>query len=226
MAFTLYNKRLSCFEKDKEVEELKEKLLETTGRLEALSGGKREAEAALENLRERARLREEEIENSLRCKNEAGFEDKMEHLTQPLKPLQSSHVEEPASSKQQVQAEQHRRSQDEEVAVVLNELRIQAVRFNEDEEKRSELALVEADRLRLTQERSDFYLERACAKKSLETWESRLSALSQHMREGLAAVPQMPRSSESLPMVSGHNPVVSADACFRVTRTVTYGIIS
>jgi septal ring factor EnvC (AmiA/AmiB activator) len=102
MAFTLYNERLSYFEKDKEVEELKEKLLETTGRLEALSGKKREADAALENLREQARLREEEIENLLRCKNEAGFEDKMEHLMQPLKPLQSSHVEEPASSKQQV----------------------------------------------------------------------------------------------------------------------------
>jgi cell division protein FtsB len=226
MAFTLYNERLSNFEKDKEVEELKVKLLETTGRLEALSEEKREAEAALENLREQARLCEEEIENSLRCKNEAGCEDKMEHLTQPLEPLQSNHIEEPASSKQQVQAEQHRRSQDKEVAVVLGELRIQAVRLNEDEEKRRELALVEAHRLRLAQERSDFYLERASAKKSLEAWESQLSALSQRMREGLAAVPQMPRSSESLPMVSGHNPVVSAVACFPVTRTVTYGIIS
>jgi hypothetical protein len=122
MAFTLYNERLSYSGKDKEVEELKEKLLETTGRLEALSGEKREAEAALENQREQARSCKEEIENLLRCKNEAEFEDKMEHLTQPLEPLQSSHVEKPASSKQQVQAEQHRRSQ--EVAVVLNELRI------------------------------------------------------------------------------------------------------
>jgi hypothetical protein len=58
--------------------------------------------------------------------------------------------------------------------VILNELRIQAVRLNEDEEKRSELALVEADRVRLAQERSDLYLERACAKKSLKAWESRL----------------------------------------------------
>jgi hypothetical protein len=128
--------------------------------------------------------------------------------------------------KQHVQAKQHCRSQDEEVAVVLNEPRIQAVKLKEDKEKRSELALVEADRLRPAQERSDFYLECACAKKSLEAWKSRLSALSQHMREGLAAVPQMPRSSESLPTVSGHNPVVSAVACFRVTRTVTYRIIS
>jgi hypothetical protein len=135
IVFTLYNERLSYFENDKEVEELKEKLLETTGRLEALSGEKREAEAALENLREQARLCEEEIAYSLRCENEAGFKDKMEHLMHPLKPLQSSHVEEPPSSKQSVQAEQPQRSQDKEVAIVLNELRIQAVRLYEDEEK-------------------------------------------------------------------------------------------
>jgi len=225
MAFTLNNERLSVAEKDQELEELKVKLLETTGRLEALSGEKRETEAALETLREQARLCKEEIENLQRCRHEAGCEDDMEHLTQPLEPLQSDHMEEPTQSKQQAQAEQHRQSQDEEVAVVLGELRIQAVRRNEDEEKRRELALVEADRVRLLQERSEFYLERASAKKSLEAWESQLSALSQHIREGLAAVPPMPRSSGSLPTVSGQNPVVSAVACFRATRTVSYGII-